>query len=51
MRAISPRMSEAAVDFMNREYSRKLMADKMIAVLSDAVYKTKQTNERIKING
>ena len=45
------RMSEAAVDFMNREYSRKLMADKMIAVLSDAVYKTKQTNERIKING
>ena len=45
------RMSEAAVDFMNREYSRRLMADKMIAVLSDAVYKIKQTNERVKING
>lgn len=35
------RMSDAAVVFVDREYSRRLMADKMIAVLSDAVYKTK----------
>lgn len=35
------RMSDAAVAFVDREYSRRLMADKMIAVLSDAVYKTK----------
>lgn len=35
------RMSDAAVVFADREYSRRLMADKMIAVLSDAVYKTK----------
>lgn len=33
------KMSESAVDFMKREYSRTLMAEKMIRILSDAAYK------------
>lgn len=45
------RMSEAAVGFVEREYSRKLMAGKMISILSDAAYKTQGTDERTRRNG
>lgn len=44
-------MSEAAVDFIEREYSRKLMAGKMIRILSDAAHKTQGTDERTRRNG
>ena len=32
-------MSESAVDFMKREHSRTLMAEKMIRILFEAAYK------------
>lgn len=44
-------MSEAAVGFMEREYSRRFMAGKMVRILSDVAHKTQETDERTKING
>lgn len=41
------RMSEAAVNLIEREYSRGLMAEKMARVLSDAANENQTTNERI----
>ena len=45
------RMSEAAVDFMENGFSRTLMAEKMIRILSDSKKRTLETNERTKNNG
>lgn len=45
------RMSGAAIGFMEREYSRKLMAGKMACILSDAAHKNRETDERTKRNG
>lgn len=44
------RMSGAAVDFMEGEYSRKLMAGRMIRILSDVAHKTREADERTRRN-
>lgn len=42
------RMSKCAVEFMTREYSRKIMAEKMMRILSDAVKQSSRNCERKK---
>jgi hypothetical protein len=45
------RMSESAVSFMEKTFSRKLMAEKMIRILFDAANLTQETDERTRNNG